>query len=141
MRSKSEDGAAALLEMRRDVDDKRGADGSVDSGVEDFEGAVRFALEWQLLEPSEKAAFVTECGGVVVVGVAGFPVRENDDTWTQFADNAGDFEPVFQGVGDCAVGQVEGLAMGCAENAAGLFGFGGAFFGRPAGAGLALGQV
>ena len=79
----------ALLEMGGDVDDKSGADGRVGGGGEDFEGAVRFALEGQLLEAGEEATFITKGRGVVMVGVASFPVWEDDGFGTEFANYGG----------------------------------------------------
>jgi hypothetical protein len=61
--------------------------------------------------------------------MARLPVGKNHDARTQFAHHAGDLEPVFEGVGNCAVGQVERLPMSHAENARSLFSFGGAFGG------------
>ena len=76
-----------------------------------------------------------------MVGVARLPVGQNDDAGAEQAQDAHDFEAVFQGVFDRAVGQVESLPPAGAQQARGLRGFAGALFGAAAGSGLALGQV
>src|SRR5579859_2483147 len=72
----SKNGPAALLEMRGDIHNKGWTNGSIGRRVEDFERTMRRAVDWQLLEAGEEAAFVTEIGGVIVVGMAGFPVGD-----------------------------------------------------------------
>src|SRR5271170_4829914 len=82
----SQDGAAPLLEVGGDVDDESGADGGERGGVQNFEGTVRFTLERQLLETGEEAPLVTERRGVVVVGVAGFPIRKDNGLGSELAN-------------------------------------------------------
>src|SRR5690348_11596490 len=83
----SENGAAALLELGGDVDDKSGADVGVRDGVEDFEGPKGFAVERKLLEAGQEAAFVAQRRGVVMVGMARFPIGQNYGVRLEIADD------------------------------------------------------
>src|SRR6202035_5731454 len=84
---------------------------------------------------------VAQCRGGVVVGMAALPVGQDDDPGAQTAQHGGNFEAVFEGVLDVAVGQVERLAGGDLEDAGGLVGLGLALLGGAAGAGLSACQV
>jgi hypothetical protein len=86
---KGEDGAATLLEMWSDVYDEGGVNCGESGRIEDFERAVRFAVERQLLKAGEEATFVAESGSVVVVGMAGFPIGKDDRFRAQLADDGG----------------------------------------------------
>ena len=88
LRRVREDSFATLDEMRSDVDYERGTDFGEQRGVENFEWAEGFAVEGQSFQSCEEAAFVTESGGVVMIGVTGFPVRKNDSAGTELADHA-----------------------------------------------------
>src|SRR4029077_19439975 len=76
--SESENGFAALLVLRGDVHDEGGAHVGVGDGIKNFEGAEGFAFEGELLESRKETAFIAESRGVVVVGVASFPVGKDD---------------------------------------------------------------
>lgn len=89
LRGKGEDGAATLFVMCGDVHDKRWADVRESRGIENLERSVWFAAEGQLLEASKEAAFVAERGGVVVVGVAGLPIRKDDGFGAKLANDGG----------------------------------------------------
>jgi hypothetical protein len=84
-----EDGTATLLEMWSDVYDEGGADCGESGRIENFERAMRFAVERQLLKAGEEAAFVAKSGSVVVVGMAGFPIGKDDRFRTELADDGG----------------------------------------------------
>src|SRR5579859_8160835 len=97
LRREGEDSPAALLEVRRDVHDEGGTDGSKGSGIENFERAVWLTFERQLLEAGEEAALVAEGRGVVVVWVAGFPVGKDDGFRAEVANDGGEPELVLAG--------------------------------------------
>ena len=69
------------------------------------------------------------------------PIGQNDHAGTQEAQHAHNFEAVFQGVFDRAVGQVERLPPAHAQQARSFGGFVGALFRVAAGSGLALCQI
>jgi len=81
-----EDGFSALRVLLADIHDESGGHAFEGSGVENFERAVGFAGERKLLESCEKAAFVAEGGGVIVVGMPRFPIRKNDGAGLKIAD-------------------------------------------------------
>ena len=60
LRAVGEDGLAALRVLLGDVHDEGGRHAFERSGVKNFERAMRFAGERELLETGEEAAFVTE---------------------------------------------------------------------------------
>src|ERR1700676_2449213 len=134
-------GAATLLEMRGNVDDEGGTDGSIGGGVKDFERAVRFAVERKLLESGEEAALVAEGGGMVVVRVTGFPIRENDRFGAGFADYSGEPGLVLASRVDVGVRYAERAAPAHAKNLGGFAGFFGAGFWYAARAHFACGEV
>ena len=70
--------------------------------------------------------------------MARLPVGKNQHTRTKLANDARDLQPIFVGVLDAAVGDVEGLAPSDFEDARGFVGFAGAIFDRAARAHLAL---
>ena len=76
-----------------------------------------------------------------MVGVACLPVGQDDDAGAQTAQDGGDFDAVLEACFRGAVGKVERLAPGDAEEARGFFGFAGAVVGGAAGAGFALGEI
>ena len=80
------------------------------SGIKDLEGAVGFAFERELFEAGEEAAFVAEGRGMVVVGVAGFPVGKDDSFGAKLADDGGEAELVLAAGLDVGVGNAEGAA-------------------------------
>src|SRR5579859_60702 len=82
-----QDGFAALLILIGDVHDEGRADVGVRSGVENFEGAVGFANDGQLLEAGEEAALVAKSGGVVMVWMTRFPVGQNHGLRTKLANH------------------------------------------------------
>jgi hypothetical protein len=84
---KGKNGAMALLELWRDVHDEGRTDMSEGGGVEDLEGAMGLAVDGQLLEPGEEATFVAERRGVIVVGVTGFPIGEDDGFGAKLTDD------------------------------------------------------
>ncbi len=129
--------AVAVFDERRDVYDEAGADVGIEAGVDDLEGSVRCSLacdptraiaglEWGTLtevkfgEAAQEAGFIAEGGGVVVVGMAALSVGEDDDAGTQAAQDCGDLEAVLVCVFDAAVGDVEGIAPGDAQDASGF---------------------
>src|SRR5580692_5433725 len=121
--SECQDGTATLLVMGGDVDDESGADGSVSRRIEDFERAMRLSVDGQLLEAGEKAGFVAERGGVVVVRVTGFPIRKDDGFGTELADDCGEAEFVLAAGLDVGVGDAEGATPAYPEELGGLGGF------------------
>ncbi len=137
LRAVGEQGLQAGFDVGGDVDDEGGADVGVEGGVEDLVGAVRGANFGGKVEAGEtggEAGLVAKGGGGVVVGVAALPVGKDHDAGAQAAEDGCDFEAVFLGVLDVAVGEVESFAMGDAEDVGGGFGFGGALGGGATGA-------
>jgi hypothetical protein len=103
--------------------------------------AVWFAFERELFEAGEEAGFVAERGGVIVVGVARFPVGEDDGFGAKLAKDGGEAEFVLAGGLDVGVGNAEGATPGYAEELCGFGGLLGARFGTAAGAHFAGGEV
>src|SRR5277367_1939133 len=125
----SQDGTSPLLIMRRDVDDECGADGREGGGIQDFERTVRFAVDGQLLKAGEKAGFVAECRGMVMVGVAGFPIRKNDSFGPKLSNDAGEAEFVLAAGLDIGVWHAKRAAPPYAKDLGGFGCFFGAGFG------------
>jgi hypothetical protein len=92
-----EDGFAALGVFPGDIHDETGRHALEGSGVEDFERSVRFTGERQLLESREEAGFVAECGGVIVVGMAGFPIGKDYGSRTEISNHLGEAHFVLAG--------------------------------------------
>src|SRR5215475_14181189 len=84
--SEGEDSFVAGFVLRSDIDDEGGTDVGKGGGVKNFERAMRFAFDGQSLESGEEAAFVAKLRCVVVVGMAGFPVRDDDSLRPQLAN-------------------------------------------------------
>jgi hypothetical protein len=89
---------------------------------------VGLSIDGHLLEAGEKATLVTEGGGVVVVWVASFPIRENDSFGAKLADDCGEAEFVLAAGLNVRVGNSEGAAPADAKNLGGFGGFFGARF-------------
>jgi len=151
LRTIGHQGGVTLIDEGRYVNDEGGADIGVEAGVDDLEGAVRFQLHGNSIvrgrlgidfgEAGEKASFVTERGDDGVIGMARLAVGKNNDAGAQLSQHAHDFQAIFKGVGDGAVGQVERLTPANAEQSRGLVGFAGAIFGGAAGSGFTLGEI
>ena len=144
LRAIGEQGLQAGLDVGGDVDDEGGADVGVEGGVEDLVGAVGCAVlggEIQTGKPGGEAGFVAQGGGGVVVGVAALPVGKDDYAGTEAAQDGGDLEAVFLVVLDVAVGEIESLAMGDAEDGGGGLGFGGSLGSGATGAGFSSGEI
>jgi len=135
------DGAAALFVLASDINDESGADGREHSGVEDFEGAVRFAFDGELFETGQEAAFVTEGGGVVVVRMASFPEGEDDGFGAKFADRGGDAQLVLAAGVDIGVGYAQSAAIARTQDFCGFGSFLCANFRIAARAHLASGEI
>src|SRR6267142_1274243 len=133
LRGEGEDGFAALGVLGGDVHDEGGADVGEGSGIENLEGAVRLAFERKLFEARQEAGFVAERGSVIVVGVAGFPVGEDDSLWAKLAKDCGEAELVLAGGLDVGIGNAERAAPLYAEELGGFGGFLGARFWSAAG--------
>ncbi len=76
-----------------------------------------------------------------MIRVASLPVGQDDHARALLADDAGDLQAVLPGVFHAAVGNVERLPPGDAQDARGFGGFVGALFGSAARPHLALGEV
>src|SRR5882672_12032439 len=115
LRGEGEDSFVALGILRGDIHDESGADVGEGSGIENLEGAVRLAFERELLEAGEEAGFVAERGSVIVVGVACFPVGEDDGLWAKLANDGGEAELVLARGLDVGIGNAEVAAPVYAE--------------------------
>jgi hypothetical protein len=73
--------------------------------------------------------------------MAALPVRENHDARTKPAQHGGDLEAIFLGILHVAVRQIEGFAMGDAEDIRGGFRLGGSLFGGTPSASLAAREI
>jgi hypothetical protein len=76
-----------------------------------------------------------------MVGVARLPVRKDDDTGTEAAENERDGDAILKGVGECTVVEVESLTPANSQDAGGFVSLTGAAGGCAARAGFALGQI
>ena len=139
--SEGEDGFVALGVFGGDIHDEGRTDVGEGSGIENLEGAVRLAFERELLEAGEEAAFVAEGRSVIVVGVARFPVGDDDGFWAQLAKDSGETEFVLAGGLDIGVGNAEVAAPLHTEDLGGFGSFFGARFGSAAGAHFAGGEI
>ena len=104
-------------------------------------GAERFAGDGELLQASEETAFVAERGCVVMVGVAGLPIGNDDSVRAEFSDGGGEAEFVSAGSVHIRVGHAECSAVFYFEDFCGERGFFGAGFGRAERAHFAGGKV
>src|ERR1700683_3484156 len=131
------------LYLGGDVDDEAGADFLIDRGVNDFEGAEGFvaAVERESFEAGEPAGFVAKFGGVVVVGMAAFPVGKDDSFGSKSADAGGEF--AFIGFADfeAGIGEAVIFAGFYFYDFCGGGGFSGARFGSAPGAHFAASEV
>ena len=84
------DGFAALFVLRGDVHNEGGANVGVGNGIKNFEGAVGFSGDGQLLQAGEETALVAKLGGVVVVRVASFPVGKDDGFGAKLSNDGGE---------------------------------------------------
>ena len=105
--------------MRRDVDDESGPDRGEGGGIQDFERTVRLAVDGKLLKASKKAGFVAKCRGMVVVGVAGFPIRKNDGFGPELSNDGGQAELVLAAGLDIGVRDAKRAAPAYAKNLGG----------------------
>jgi len=135
------DGAAALFVFGGDVHHEGWADVGEGGGVKDFEGAVGFACDGKLFQAGQEAAFVAERGCVVMIGVAGLPVGEDDCFGTEVADGGGQAKLVLAAGLDIGVGDAQGASPTGAEDFGGFGGFFGAYLGSAASAHFAGGEV
>ena len=91
-----EQGLQAGFDMGRYIDDEGGAHVRVQGGVQDLVRAMRGAWDIKLGETGREAGFVAQGRGSVVVGVTALPVRQDDHTGTQAAQDSGDLEAGFE---------------------------------------------
>jgi len=136
-----EDGFAALRVLLGDVHDKRGGHAFEGSGVENLERAVGFAGERELLEPGEEASFVAERGGVIVIGVARFPIRKDYRVRAQIANDLREAQFILTRGLHVRVGDAEISTPGNFQDFRGEGGFFRAGFGGAARAHLAGGEI
>ncbi len=141
LRMKGADGFVALFELGGDVDDEGGADMGESGGVENLVRAEGLAGDGELFEASEEAAFVAESCGVVMVGVAGLPVRDDDGSRAEFANGRGEAELVFARGVDVGIWDAERAAVFYFENFCGESGFSGASFGSAESAHFPCGEI
>jgi hypothetical protein len=141
LRVKGTDGFVALGKLGGDVDDEGGAGVGEGGGVENFVRAEWVAADRELFEAGEKAAFVGESGRVVMIRVAGFPVRNDDGARAKFADGGGKAEFVFAGGLDIGIGNAESAAVFHFENFCCESGFFGAGLGRAECAHFSSGEI
>ena len=123
LRFVGKNGAAAAFILLRDVHGERGSRGGVGGGVKNFERPKRSAFHWIGFEPGNEGGFETQIRRVVVIGVAAFPVRQDDRVRLEFAKHFrdGDFEVVSEG--EARIGKAEIAAHFHTENFSGVFGF------------------
>ena len=130
-----------LLDKGRDIDDKTWSNVRVEAGIYDLEGAMRRIPGVDFGDAREKAGIVTQVRGDGVIRMARLPIRKNDDTWTEMAQDAHDFNSVVERVFDRAIGNVESLSRRDAEETSSFSGFLGAIGGAAARSGFALREV
>ena len=92
-------------------------------------------------QAGEEAGFVADLRGDVVVGMAAFPVRQDDGARAQRADAAGQGQLVVHAQLEVRVGQAEIFAVRDAQDARGGGGFAAASFLGAARAHLAFGEI
>ena len=144
LRTIGEQRLQALLGEGRDVDHEGRTNISIEARVENLKGAmrrVRFTGSLHFGEPADEARFIAQSSGGVVIGVASLPIGQNDDAWTQTAENGSDLEAILVFVLDIAVGKVEGFAVSDVEDAGCRRGLGCTVGRGAAGAGFALSKV
>src|SRR5262249_20105193 len=81
------DGFVALGKLGSDVDDKGWTSVGEGRRIEYFVRAERYAGDGKLLEAGQKAAFVAQSRRVVMVWMAGLPVRNDDGTRAEFTND------------------------------------------------------
>jgi len=111
LRAVTEDGAATSGVLLGDINDEGGWHAFEGCAVENFKGAKRFAVERQLFQSGEEAAFVAEGGGVVVVGMARFPVGNDDRAWAKLADFFGEAKFMLAACLNIGVGNAKHAAV------------------------------
>src|SRR5260370_17114961 len=85
LRGRSEDGAPPPFKLPSDIHDERGPHRCIRCRIDDLEWPEGISLDRQLLQPGQKAAFVTERCGMVVVRVAPVPIGKNHRMRPQLA--------------------------------------------------------
>jgi hypothetical protein len=73
--------------------------------------------------------------------MARLPVGKDHDARAEEAEDADYGDAVFQGIFDCAVGEIESLTPACTEDAGGFISFTGALIGCAAGSGFTLSEI
>ncbi len=141
MGREGKNGAAALFKLRRNVYDEGRTYLSEGGGIQDLERAMGLAVNGQLFEAGQEAAFVAEGRGMIVVRVASFPIGKNDSFGTKLPDNGSEAELVLAAGLDVGVGDAEGATPTDTKDLRGFGGFFGASFGRAAGTHFARGEV
>lgn len=123
LRAVGKDGAVTGSVLSGDVDDESSGHAFKGRGVDNFEGTIGLAIEWKLLEAGEEAALVAERGGVVVIGMARFPVRKNDGAGAKFANDLREAEFVLTRGLDVGIGNAEIAAPGNFQDSSSESGF------------------
>src|SRR5581483_12293835 len=98
------------LDVRRDINDEGRAHVRIEGSIENLVRAVGSAVFWreiQLRKPGGEAGLIAKCCSRVVVRMPALPIRQDHDTGTKAAKHGGDLQPVFAGVLNIAVGEVE----------------------------------
>src|SRR5215813_5899141 len=122
----------ALRELCGDVHYEGGASVREGAGVENFVWAERFTIDGKLLEASEKATLVAECGSVVMVGMTRFPIRNDDSARAELADGSGEAELVLARRLDVGIRNTQRASVLHFEDFCGGGSFLGTCFGRAA---------
>src|SRR5712692_2987993 len=102
---------------------------------------MRLAIDGQLLQTGEEASLIAEDGGVVVVGMASFPIGEDDGFGAELADSQRKAELVLASGLNVRIGDAQRLAVAYAEQLCSLGGFPGAGFRSAARAHLTRRQI
>jgi len=111
-----EDGFAALSVLPGDIHDEGGRHAFKRSGVKNFERAMGLAGEGELFQAGQEATFVAERGGVIVIGVACFPVRKNHGVRLKITDDLRQAQFVLASGLDVGVRDAEVAAPGNAQD-------------------------
>ncbi len=128
LRAVGKDGSMTGRVLFRDVDDEGGRHTFEGRGVENFEGTIGFAVEGKLLEACEKAAFVAKRGGVVVIGMARFPIGENHGPGAELSNDLRQAEFILPRWLDVRIRNTEISAPGNFQDSGSECGFFGACF-------------
>ena len=100
-----------------------------------------FSGNGQLFQACEKAAFVGQLRGVIVVGMARFPVGQDDRLRAELANDCSQAQFVFSRGMHVGVTHTQGVAPAYAQELRSFGGFFGANLRRAARTHLARGQV